>query len=109
MKTVVIVAVLALTALAGPPPGRAQETTGVVADTTIPAPVGFVNDRAGLLDDDARAQLEAFLDQVKQKTGAEFALLTVRSSAPFEPSEYKVKVFERWKLGKKGEDNGLLL
>ena len=81
---------------------RAQEPA-------IPPPVGFVNDRAGVMDEDARARLESFLDQLKQKTGAEFAVLTVKTTAPLDPSEYKVKVFESWKLGKKGEDNGLLM
>ena len=82
---------------------RAQSTPA------IPAPVGFVNDQANVLDADARARLEAFLDQVRQKTGAEFAVLTVRTTAPLDPSDYKVRVFEQWKLGKHGEDNGLLL
>lgn len=75
----------------------------------IPAPVGFVNDQANVLDADTRAKLEAFLDQVKRRTGAEFAVLTVRTTAPLDPSEYKVRAFEQWKLGKRGEDNGLLL
>jgi len=75
----------------------------------IPEPTGFVNDHAGLLDDSTRARLEAFLDQVRAKTGAEFALLTVKSTEPLDPAEYKVRVFEQWKLGKQGKDNGLLL
>ena len=80
-----------------------------VREPEIPAAVGYVNDRAGLLDDATHARLEAFLAQLEQKTGAEFAVLTVRSTAPLTPSEYKVKVFERWGLGKKGKDNGLLM
>ncbi len=75
----------------------------------IPDYVGYVNDHAGLLDEPTRAKLEAFLDQVQKKTGAEFAILTVPSTAPLEPSEYKVKVFEKWRIGKKGQDNGLLM
>src|SRR5439155_9444893 len=75
----------------------------------IPAPVGFVNDHAGLISEPDRAKLEAFLDQVKRKTGAEFAVLTVPTTAPLDPAEYKVKVFERWKLGQANERNGLLL
>jgi len=75
----------------------------------IPEYVGYVNDHAGVLDEPTRARLEAFLDQVQKKTGAEFAILTVPSTAPLEPSEYKVKVFEKWKIGKKGEDTGLLM
>ncbi len=98
-----------LAALALPPLApelAAQDTTG---ERAIAPAVGFVNDRAGVLQERTRAQLESFLDQVRRKTGAEFAVLTVRSTAPLTPSEYKVKVFETWGLGKKGEDNGLLL
>jgi uncharacterized protein len=92
-----------LLALAGATPARTE------AEPAIPAPVGFVNDVAGVLDEPARAQLEALLDQLKQKTGAEFALLTVKTTAPLDPTEYKERVFRSWKLGRQGEDNGLLL
>jgi uncharacterized protein len=82
------------------------------ADSTeapIPEPVGYVNDAAGVMDQPSRAKLEAFLDQVQKKTGVQFAVLVVKSTAPLTPSEYKVKVFERWGIGQKGEDNGLLM
>lgn len=80
-----------------------------VGDTTLPGFVGYVNDYARLMSDDDRAQLEGFLDQVEKKTGVEFALLTMPSTAPYDPSEYKTLVFQRWKLGKRGKDNGVLL
>lgn len=97
------VALALLLALAGAPPARPQ------SEPAIPAAAGFVNDVAGIMDAPARAQLEAFLDQLKQKTGAEFAVLTVRTTAPLDPAGYKERVFRSWKLGKRGEDNGLLL
>jgi uncharacterized protein len=78
-------------------------------EPAIPPPTGYVNDRAHLMDDASRAKLEAFLDQVEKKTGAQFAVLTVKSTAPLTASEYKVQVFQQWKIGKKGQDNGLLL
>ncbi|MEK7330473.1 MAG: TPM domain-containing protein, partial [Candidatus Eisenbacteria bacterium] len=88
------------------PAARAQETS---AGPAIPAAVGFVNDHAGKLDETTRARLEAFLDQLKRKTGAEFAVLVMPSTAPVSPSEYKVAVFQRWGLGRKGQDDGLLM
>ncbi|HEY2955548.1 MAG TPA: TPM domain-containing protein [Candidatus Eisenbacteria bacterium] len=78
-------------------------------EPAIPEPTGHVNDRAGVMDEESRARLEAFLDQVQRKTGAQFAVLTVKSTAPLTASEYKVKVFDRWAIGRKGEDDGLLL
>jgi uncharacterized protein len=78
-------------------------------EPAIPAPAGFVNDAAGVMDEPARARLEAFLDQLKRKTGAEFAVLTVKTTAPLDPAEYKERVFQSWKIGQHGQDNGLLL
>ena len=69
------------------------------ADTGYPAPTGFVNDRAGVMDETARARLEAFLDQVKRKTGVQFAVLTLRSTAPLDPIQYKTEAYQRWFQG----------
>ena len=78
-------------------------------EPAIPEPTGYVNDHAGVMDEPARATLEAFLDQVERKTGAQFAVLVVKSTAPLAAAEYKVRVFEKWGIGKRGEDSGLLL
>jgi len=75
----------------------------------IPEYHGYVNDAAGVIPEERRAQLEAFLDQFTRRTGAQFAVLTVGSTAPEDPGEYKVRVFEKWGIGAKGQDNGLLL
>jgi len=85
------------------PAARAQD------EPAVPAYQGYVTDAAGVLSEGTRAKLEAFLDQVERKTGAQFAVLTVTSTAPLEPSDYKTRVFDQWKIGKKGKDNGLLL
>ena len=87
-------------------PANAQNDT---AGPPIPASVGYVNDHAGTLDEPTRAKLEAFLDQLRRKTGAEFAILIMPSTAPASPSEYKVAVFQRWGIGRRGHDDGLLM
>ena len=102
----IAVLALALAALARPTPALSRSDADSAA---IPAAVGYVNDFAGVMDEPSRARLEAFLDQVEKKTGAQLAVLTVRTTAPLDPMDYKVRVFERWKLGKQGEDNGLLM
>ena len=75
----------------------------------VPAFAGYVNDGAGVLDESTRAKLEAFLDQLEKKTGAEFAILTIPTTAPEDPDAYKVRVFKTWGIGKDEEDNGLLM
>jgi uncharacterized protein len=78
-------------------------------EPAIPDYQGYVTDAAGVLSVTTRGQLESFLDQVQKKTGAQFAVLTVKTTAPLDPVDFKTRVFERWKIGEKGKDNGLLL
>jgi len=105
-------AVLPLLALAAPGRAAPSATGAVPAETgraEIPAYAGYVTDAAGVLSEERRAQLESFLDQVHQKTGAQFAVLTVKSTDPEDPYAYKVRVFEAWGIGSKEEKDGLLL
>jgi uncharacterized protein len=88
---------------------RAFAQSDSLAGPPIPVAVGYVNDVAGVLDDGTHAKLEGFLDQVQKKTGAQFAILIMKTTAPSTPTDYKTKVFERWGIGKKGSDEGLLM
>jgi len=56
-----------------------------------------------------RAELATLIQGVEGRTGAEIAILTVPTTAPLEPVDYAARVFERWGIGKKGRDNGVLL
>lgn len=91
---------------AGAAPARAQDDSGRAA---IPRYTGYVTDAAGILDDARRAQLEGFLDQLHAKTGVQFAVLTVKTCAPEDPSTYKTRVFNEWGIGDKERKDGLLL
>ena len=83
--------------------------TAVAQDAPIPAFEGFVTDQAHVLPDDRRAQLEAFLKQLQDKTGAQFAVLTVPTTGTEEPDAYKTRVFKAWGIGGAKMDEGLLL
>lgn len=69
---------------------------------------GFVNDYAGLLTPQARAQLEARLTQLEKDTTAEVAVVTIKSLEGDSIEDYAVRLFEKWGIGKKGKDNGVL-
>src|SRR5262249_9719069 len=49
------------------------------------------------------------LDQLHEKTEVQFAVLTVDSCAPDEPSQFKTRVFNTWGIGDKERKDGLLL
>lgn len=70
---------------------------------------GRVNDGAALLSPAAAERLERKLDAHEKATGQQFALLTLKSLEGDVIEDFAVRVFESWKLGKKGKDDGLLL
>ncbi len=81
----------------------------VMADgPALPDYQGYVNDYAGLLTSQARAELEAQLNQLQKDTTAEVAVVTIKSLEGDSIEDYAVRLFEKWGIGKKGKDNGVL-
>jgi len=78
------------------------------APPALPSPAGPVTDLVGILDQQIRQRLTQFLDQVRERTGAEIAVLVVASTAPDTIEDYSIAIFDRWKIGQRGKDNGLL-
>jgi uncharacterized protein len=74
-----------------------------------PKLAGRVNDQAALLSSSEAQSLEKKLEAHEKATGQQFALLTVKSLEGDVIEDFAVRVFESWKLGKKGKDDGLLL
>jgi uncharacterized protein len=85
-----------------------QLVWGEPEEPRIPAPRGFVNDFAGVLDNDTAAHLEALIGELKAKTGAEIAVVTVDSTKPLSEFDYAMKIAESWKPGAAGKDNGVV-
>jgi len=83
-------------------PAAAQERA-------VPPLTAHVNDTANLLSPSARAELERKLSDYEQKSGHQFALLTIDSLQGDALESFSIRVVEAWKLGKKGKDDGLLL
>ena len=46
---------------------------------------------------------------LKAKTGAEIAVLTVPSTEPLDDFTYAMRIADAWKVGRKGEDTGVLI
>lgn len=78
------------------------------AEPEIPPPRGFVSDYAGVVDSTTKRRLEALLGDLRQKTGAEIAVLTVRTTQPETAFDYSMRVAEAWKPGDQEKDNGVL-
>jgi len=75
----------------------------------IPTPRGFVTDEAGVIPAEKAGEITALLTELQQKTGAEIAILTIPSTQPLDDFDYATAVFDRWRVGKRGKDNGVLM
>ncbi len=73
------------------------------------APPQHVVDLAGVLDYNARTDLERRLTDLEAKTTAQVVVLTLNSleGEPIESFSHETAV--KWRLGQKGKDNGVLL
>lgn len=78
-------------------------------DVSFPSPQGYVNDFANVLDADSRTRLNDVITGLEKKTTAEIAVVTVNSLEGMTVEEYANRLFQKWGIGKKGKDNGLLV
>ena len=79
------------------------------AQFTIPFLTGRVVDEAGILSEGARGRLAGVLKAHEDATTNQVVVLTVPTIGSTSIEEYAVKVFESWKLGQRGKDNGVLV
>jgi len=64
-----------------------------------PAPIGHVNDFAGVVDEKTKQQLENILTNVKLKTGIEFDIATVESTAGQDIFDFSRQLARDWNIG----------
>ncbi|MGQ0749846.1 MAG: TPM domain-containing protein [Betaproteobacteria bacterium] len=79
------------------------------AGADIPYLSGRVVDDAEILSSAARSRLTTVLREHEQRTTNQIAVLTVPTIQGESIEEYALAVFERWKLGQRGKDNGVLV
>ncbi|HEX9198803.1 MAG TPA: TPM domain-containing protein [Acidobacteriaceae bacterium] len=81
----------------------------------LPPPTGYVNDFAGVLTPGTRQSLDNLCTQVDRQAHAQIAVVTVKSMDPDKsgatPSieEFATALEDKWKVGKKRTDRGVLL
>lgn len=87
---------------------HAQESQPWSINTSpLPAPTGFVNDYAGVIDAATKQQLESKLKGLKDTTNpsVEIAVAVVKTTGDRAISEYSIAVARGWKIGSKEDDN----
>jgi len=75
----------------------------------VPAPEGWVNDFAGVISASYEEKITEIAQELESKTSSEITVVTINSIAPYDEKQYARLLFDKWKPGKKGKDNGVLV
>jgi uncharacterized protein len=75
----------------------------------LPAPTNYVNDFAGVLSPQTLIQLNALCAQLDRQAHAQIAVVTVKTLDGEPIENFATALEDKWKVGKKGTDRGLLL
>ncbi len=71
-------------------------------------PKGFVSDYANIISIENRNKLESILYSLEKQSSIEMEVVVLNTIEDRSIEEVAVELFENWKIGKKGKDNGLL-
>ncbi len=71
------------------------------------APANWVTDRVGLLSSSKAEQLNERLEAFQEKTGHQIVVYVDKSTGGEDIDTWAAKTFEKWKVGRKGIDDGL--
>ncbi|MEC4676185.1 MAG: TPM domain-containing protein [Nitrospirota bacterium] len=73
-------------------------------------PQNYVVDLANIIDDNIEHRLNGYLQELEQKTTAQFIVLTIISLEGESIDDLSITIAnDKWSLGQKGKDNGALL
>lgn len=73
-------------------------------------PAKYVVDLAGIVDTTVENRLNGYLQELEQKTTVQFVILTINSLEGESIEDVSINIaHDKWKLGRKEQDNGLLL
>ncbi len=75
----------------------------------VPALTARVNDYANMISPQAKAEIEAKLQQFEVAESTQIVILTVPSLEGDPIEDFSIQVADAWKIGHKGSDNGVLL
>ncbi len=75
----------------------------------IPALKSLVTDLTGTLSQNDVAQLDAKLKAFEAEKGSQIAVLIVPTTQPEDIAQYSIRVVDAWKIGRKKQDDGVLI
>lgn len=74
----------------------------------LPMPRHYVEDYADVINSSDEQSLNGILQELEQKTSAQYIILTIQSTEGVPIEQFAVEHAQKWGLGQKGKDNGML-
>ena len=74
-----------------------------------PSPQRLVNDFAGIFNKSEINQMEGALSQFANQTSTQIVVVTVPDLDGYDKADYAQRLGEKWGVGQKGKDNGLVV
>jgi len=74
-----------------------------------PVPPRLVNDFAGVLNKNEYSKLENTLEDFARQTSTQIVVVTVADLDGYDRSDYAFQLGEKWGVGQKGKDNGIVV
>ncbi|HNX96950.1 MAG TPA: TPM domain-containing protein, partial [Candidatus Aminicenantes bacterium] len=82
----------------------------LAAETPVPPPpTRWVTDLAGMMDEPSRAALDGRLEAYERETGHQLLVYIAPTTEGVPIEDWAVRAFERWKVGRRGLDDGVVL
>lgn len=75
----------------------------------LPQPTSYVSDFAGVIDSDSKQQMEQLSREVSQQAHATIVVVTIHSLDGENIDEFSNDLYEKWKVGPKDTDRGVML
>jgi len=82
-------------------------TNRVISNDLIPS--GYVNDFANVIDDNLESTIERKLSEYNDSTSIEITVVSINSLGGKSVEDYSQELFEKWGIGKKETNSGLLI
>lgn len=76
---------------------------------SYPQHSGFVTDNANMIDQSYKEKITQLAGAIEKESTVEIAVVTIESLEGESMEMYAVKLFENWGIGKRDNDNGLLI
>ncbi len=74
-----------------------------------PNPPRLVNDFVGIFSQSEKYTLEQELVRFDKETSTQIAVAVVDDLHGYDPADYTIRLAEKWGIGRKGKDNGILI